>query len=100
MENTLSPNLRALLLPLIDGEVSAAERIRLGNAFLHTTLVSREAAVAALVHSEDPWLKSCAVYAIGRLGMKSFEPELQRLSQDKDPLLQRRIAEARALLES
>jgi AAA family ATP:ADP antiporter len=99
LENTLSPPLRSLLLPLIDGEVGAPERIRLGNALL-PRIVSRDAAVLVLLHSEDPWLKSCAVYSISRLGLKSFELELERLARDKDPLLQGRIAEVRALLES
>jgi hypothetical protein len=87
LENTLNPHLRALLLPLVDGEITTAERIHLGNLFLNTKLVSREAAVAALVHSEDPWLKSCGAYVIRRLGMKALEPELRRLAEDKDPLM-------------
>jgi AAA family ATP:ADP antiporter len=98
LENTLSPTLRRLLLPLIDGEVSVTERIRLADKFLNTKLESDEEAVAALVHSEDPWQKSCAVYAIGKLGLKSFEAELARLAQDPDPFLQRRIAAAQGML--
>ena len=100
LENTLSPTVRTLLLPLIDGEVSVAERIRRGDQFLHTSLVSYEEAVAALVHSEDPWLKSCGAYAIGKLGLKSFDSELERLEQDKDPLLQKGLAQVRGLLGS
>ena len=67
LENTLSPTVRTLLLPLIDSEVSVAERIRRADTFLNTTVVSHEEAIAALVHSEDPWLKSSGVYAIGKL---------------------------------
>ncbi len=99
LENTLSPTLRGLLLPLIDGEVSVAERIRLADKFLNTKLESDEEAVAALVHSEDPWQKSCAVYAIGKLGLKSFAEDIERLMQDPDPFLQRRIAAAQGLLD-
>jgi AAA family ATP:ADP antiporter len=98
LENTLNPALRTLLLPLIDSEVSVGERIRFADTFLHTTVSSHDAAVAALIHSEDPWLKSCAVYAIGKLGLKTFEGELARLAKDRDPLLQKRLAEARAML--
>jgi len=99
LENTLSPTLRRLLLPLIDAEVSVAERIRLADKFLNTKLESDEQAVAALVHSEDPWQKSCAVYAIGKLGLKSFAEDIERLMQDPDPFLQRRIAAAQGLLK-
>jgi ATP:ADP antiporter, AAA family len=99
LENTLSPTLRRLLLPLIDGEVGVAERIRLADKFLNTKLESDEEAVAALVHSEDPWQKSCAVYAIGKLGLQSFAEDIERLTRDPDPFLQRRIAVAQGLLE-
>ncbi len=61
-------------------------------------VTSHEAAIAALVHSEDPWLKSCGLYAIGKLGLKTFDAELERLTYDRDPLLQKRLAEARAML--
>jgi AAA family ATP:ADP antiporter len=94
LENTLSPHLRALLLPLVDGEITTSERIRLGNNFLNTRLVNREAAVSAMVHSEDPWLKSCGAFVIRRAGMKSLAPELERLVKDRDPLLQREMAQA------
>ena len=95
----VSPALRTLLLPLIDSEVRVKERIRLADIFLNTTVESNESAIAALIHSEDPWLKSCVVYAIGKLGLKSFELELERLTNDRDPMLQKRIAEARAMLK-
>jgi ATP:ADP antiporter, AAA family len=99
LENSLSPTLRRLLLPLIDGEVGVAERIRLADKFLNTKLESDEQAVAALVHSEDPWLKSCAIYAIGKAGLKSFAEDIERLTRDPDPFLQRRIAVAQGLLK-
>jgi AAA family ATP:ADP antiporter len=98
LENTLNPALRTLLLPLIDSEVSVGERIRFADTFLNTTVATHEAAVAALVHSEDPWLKSCGVYAIGKLGLKTFDADLERLSRERDAILQKRLAEARAML--
>jgi len=94
----LNPALRTLLLPLIDSEVSVGERIRFADTFLNTTVATHEAAVAALVHSEDPWLKSCGVYAIGKLGLKTFDADLERLSRERDAMLQKRLAEARAML--
>jgi len=98
LENTVNPGLRTLLLPIIDSEVSVGERIRFADAFLNTTVTSHEDAVAALIHSEDPWLKSCGVYAVAKLHLKTFDSELERLARDRDPLLQKRLAEARAML--
>lgn len=100
LENTLNPSLRTLLLPLIDSEVSVAERIRYADTFLNTRVSSHEAAISALVQSEDPWLKSCAVFAIGNLRLKTFDAELERLARERDPLLQKWLAEARAMLGS
>jgi hypothetical protein len=98
LENTVNPGLRTLLLPIIDSEVSVGERIRFADTFLNTTVSSHEAAVAALIHSEEPWLKSCGVYAVGKLQLKTFDTELERLANDRDPLLQKRLAEARSML--
>jgi AAA family ATP:ADP antiporter len=98
LENTVNPGLRTLLLPLIDSEVSVGERIQFADTFLNTTVTSHEAAVAALIHSEDPLLKSCAVYAIGKLHLSTFDAEVERLANDRDPLLQKRLAAARSML--
>jgi hypothetical protein len=95
----VNPSLRTLLLPLIDSEVSVAERIQHADNFLNTRVSTHDAAISALVRSEDPWLKSCAVYAIGKLRLKTFDAELERLARDTDPLLQKRLAEARAMLD-
>jgi hypothetical protein len=60
LDNTLKPALRTLLVPLIDGEVSDSERVRLADRFIGIQIKSREEAIATLLSSEDPWLKSCA----------------------------------------
>ena len=46
-----------------------------------------EQAVATLLASEDPWLRSCGAYAVGALQLHSLEPELQKLEQAADPAL-------------
>jgi hypothetical protein len=56
-----------------------------------------EQAVLALMSSDDPWLKSCGAYAIGSLGMKGLEGELNRCLEEPDPLLREtaRVAKLR-----
>lgn len=100
LENTLNPSLRSLLIPVIDGEVSLAERMRLADEFLKTRMSGSEEAVAALASADDPWLKSSAAYAIEKLGLTSFKAEMERWARDPDPLLQRQLEEARSLLRS
>jgi hypothetical protein len=37
--------------------------------------------------SRDPWLQSCAAYAIGELRLTRFAPQLKEWSAHADPLL-------------
>ena len=60
LDITLKPQLRNLLVPLIDSEVSETERAHLADRFLRIKVGSRDEAIALLLSSEDPWLKSCA----------------------------------------
>jgi AAA family ATP:ADP antiporter len=98
LENVLSPQLRSLLLPLLDSEVPATSRIELANRVLGTQVASSAEAVHSLLSSEDPWLRSCAAYAIGALNLEGFNGELERLSTDPDPLLRETARQAQARL--
>ena len=71
LDAVLKPQVRTLVLPLLDPQVSRAERVRLANEVLGTRVESHEDAVSALLRSEDPWLRSCGVYAVGALGLRS-----------------------------
>jgi ATP:ADP antiporter, AAA family len=94
LDSILRPELRSLLLPLIDGEVSIKERLRLATQRLGAPLVNPEQAVAALASSGDPWLRSCAAYTIGALGLSSLAPLLEAWAQDADPLLRETVRQA------
>ncbi|MFB3853848.1 MAG: Npt1/Npt2 family nucleotide transporter [Vicinamibacterales bacterium] len=98
LDNVLRPQLRALLVPLCDSEVSTAERMELARRMLGSNLGSREEAVAALIYSEDPWLKACAAYSIGALGLTSLERELDKWLDDPDPLLRETARHSKAQL--
>lgn len=98
LENVLSPQLRSLLLPLLDSEVPASSRIELANRVLGTEVASSTEAVHSLLSSEDPWLRSCAAYAIGALNLEGFDGQLERLSTDPDPLLRETARQAQARL--
>ncbi len=50
------------------------------------------------MHSGDPWLRSCAAYAIGTLGLGSLEAELDAWEDDPDPLLRETVRQAKAKL--
>jgi ATP:ADP antiporter, AAA family len=98
LENILGPQLRSLLLPLLDSEVPVTDRTDLANRVLGTRVASGAEAVQSLLSSEDPWLRSCAAYAIGALNLEGFDGQLEQLSTDPDPLLRETARQAQARL--
>ena len=44
--------------------------------------------------SQDPWLKSCAAYAIGELRLSRFLQQLKEWATDPDPLLRATAVDA------
>jgi AAA family ATP:ADP antiporter len=99
LDNVLKSQLRAMLVPLLDGRVSVAERAAIADRFVHAKVETQEQAVEALVASDDPWLRSCGAYAIGTLRMKSLEAELNRCLNDPDSLLRETARAAKRRLE-
>ena len=49
--------------------------------------------------SDDPWLRSCAVYAVGALGLREFAGELDALANVSDPLLRETVKQAKSRLQ-
>lgn len=98
LDNILKPQLRNVLVPLLDSEVATAERIQRANRMVGAKVENREEAVAALLASEDPWLKSCGAYAVGLLGLRVFERELDACLDHADPLLRETARQAKLRL--
>ena len=99
VENVLKPQLRELLVPLLDRDVSTAQRVEMANRVLGTTVASREEAVEMLAASTDPWLQSCAAYAIGVFEFHALGAELDRWAESDDPLLRETARQARRKLD-
>lgn len=100
LESVLKSQLRGMLLPLLDGKVTVKERSALGDRLVRAKIENREQAVVALVSSEDPWLKSCGAYAIGTLGIKSLEMQLDQCLEHPDQLLRETARAAKLKLHS
>lgn len=94
LDNMLPPEMRPILVPLVDPQVSVRERARLANRFVGTPIDTREHAVAALIDSQDPWLRACGAYAAGELGLGDLVPKLQRLTATTDTLIAEAAREA------
>jgi len=94
LDTILPPEMRGVLMPLIDREIPITVRIKRANQLLGSVLGDREEAVEVLTTSADPWLRSCAAYAIGELHLHRFSPQLDDWLRDPDPLLRAAAAEA------
>jgi AAA family ATP:ADP antiporter len=100
LDNVLKTQLRDMLVPLLDSKISIAERAQIAQRLVRAKIETREQAVAELVASDDPWLKSCGAYAIGTLGIKSLEGELNRCLSEADPLLRETARAAKLRLDA
>jgi HEAT repeat protein len=100
LDNVLKPQLREMLVPLLDSKVTVRERAHLAQRLVHTRIENQEQAVAALVSSDDPWLRSCGAYAVGAFGLRSLEGQLNRCLNDSDPLLRETARAAKLRLEA
>jgi AAA family ATP:ADP antiporter len=98
LESTLKPELRQVLVPVLDAQVTTEERVALANRVVGAPLETPEQAVETMLASEDAWLRSCGVYAIGALRLHAFEPELRRLESSPDVVLQDAVRAARERL--
>jgi AAA family ATP:ADP antiporter len=100
LDNVLSPDLRRLLVPLVDPQISIIERVERANRVVGAPVESREAAVEALIASDDPWLRSCGVYAVGALRLTSFAGQIEKYAGADDALLRETVRAAKARLET
>jgi AAA family ATP:ADP antiporter len=100
LENVLKSPLRAILVPLLDGKVSPKQRAAIAERFVRAKIGNREQAVAELLASDDPWLKSCGAYAIGTFAIKSLEEELGHCLEHPDPLLRETARVAKSRLQA
>ena len=91
LETVLKPELRRLLLPLLDSQVTVSERISIANQIVGAPVETAEQAIATLLASEDGWLRSCAVYAVGALRLHYLEADLHRLAETADPALREEV---------
>jgi AAA family ATP:ADP antiporter len=98
LDNVLPPELRALLVPLLDSHVTVDERIEIANRVVGAPVETAEQAIGTLLASEDSWLRSCAVYAVGTLQLHGLDDELTRFAEGGDEALKESVKAARRRL--
>ena len=98
LDSVLPPEMRSLIVPLFDRDVTVSTRIATANRMLGGALGDREEAVEVMALSQDPWLRSCAAYAIGEMRLTRFAAKLDEWATDEDPLLRATAVDAREKL--
>jgi AAA family ATP:ADP antiporter len=98
MDSVLPPEVRQLVIPLFDRDVSVPARIATANRMLGSTLGDREEAIEVMALSQDPWLRACAAYAMGEMRLTRFAQTLDQWADDSDPLLRATAIDAREKL--
>ena len=98
LESLLRPETKALLVPLVDPEIPEPQRVRLAQRLVGAPVDTPEQGIEALASTGDPWLRSCAAYAIGSLALVRLAHHLEAWRDDPDPLLRETVRQARARL--
>jgi AAA family ATP:ADP antiporter len=98
LDSVLPPEVRAVVIPLFDREVPVAARIEAANRMLGASLGDREEAIEVMALSQDPWLRSCAAYAMGEMRLTRFAATLDEWAKDSEPLLRATAIDAREKL--
>ncbi len=75
-----------------------ATRIAAANKLLGASLGDREEAIEVMALSRDPWLRSCAAYAMGEMRLTRFAATLDTWATDSDALLRATAIDAREKL--
>jgi HEAT repeat protein len=98
MDSVLPPEVRLLIIPLFDRDVTVEARIATANKLLGSSLGDREEAIEVMAVSEDPWLRACAAYAMGEMRLTRFAQQLDEWANDPDPLMRATAIDAREKL--
>ncbi len=98
LDTVLPPEVRLVVIPLFDRDVPVATRIELANKLLGAALGDREEAIEVMAIGRDPWLRSCAAYAMGEMRLTRFAAQLDEWAKDSDALLRATAIDAREKL--
>jgi AAA family ATP:ADP antiporter len=99
LENILAPQVREIVLPLFDRDVTPEQRADLATERMGAPLGTREETVELMAASGDAWLMSCAAYAIGEMRLTHLAHLLDGWLEHQDPLLRTTALDARDKLK-
>ncbi len=83
LDNTLSGQLRKMILPIID-DMPLAERVRKGNVFLKNRVRGVEETLERLIYDDDPVVAAEAIDLVRERKLWSLAPDLEQVLQFRD----------------
>ena len=86
MDNVLQPDLKSVILPLLE-EASTEHLIDRATTRFGIRVTSVEDSLRLLLERSDSWLQSCALYEIGTRGLGALADACRRLAVDGDALV-------------
>lgn len=97
LDVTLSSEEKALALPLLHPHLSAAQRMEQLTGQVTVAPQTRDQWLSDLITDAEqiwsqPWLRVCAVYGAGQLGVQACVPAIAALHDSRDPVLQETVA--------
>jgi hypothetical protein len=87
LEHLLQPDLYRRLVNALDSEIPLREKVNFASRLCGSRVNSRNEALRILLHSEDGWLSTCALYAVGEELITELNDEVSRVPHAADPLL-------------
>jgi ATP:ADP antiporter, AAA family len=88
LEQLVRSDLYRTLVCALDPDVSLKEKLHFAQRLCHTSVSSKVEALRIVLHSEDPWLRACAMHAVGEQQMTELIGELRRVPHTGDPVLE------------
>jgi len=88
LEHLLRPELYRLLAYVLDTEITLQQKLSFAQQLCRITVGSKAEALRILLHSEDRWLRVCALHAVGDWKLAELGADLRQMTRDSDPLLE------------
>jgi hypothetical protein len=88
LEHILKPHLYRRLANVLDPEIELSKKMEFARQVCRTDVKTRTEALRILLHSEDRWLRACALYAAGGSGMRELTSDIDGQSCEGDALLE------------
>ncbi|MGH9350000.1 MAG: Npt1/Npt2 family nucleotide transporter [Vicinamibacterales bacterium] len=94
VETVLSLELRSLLVPLLDRDITVDQRVQIADYVTSIPIRTAADAVRVLVATDDAWLQSCGAFLAGELRLEWMVPQLRVWIVDPNPLLRESARDA------